>query len=542
MRFSDPKQASGSSIDRQLEYAKRWAAEHDMALDSELSMQDAGLSAYHQRHVTRGALGVFLAAIDEGRIPSGSVLVVEGLDRLSRAEPILAQAQLAQVVNAGITVVTASDGREYNRERLKAQPMDLVYSLLVMIRAHEESDTKSKRVRAAIHRQCQGWVAGTWRGVIRNGKDPHWLRLVGTAFQVVPERAEAVLLAIRMFREGHGSVRIMRTLEECGLQLTDGGNPAQQLYRIIRNRALVGEKVLEVDGQEYRLAGYYPAIMEQQAFDDLQHHVGQRRRRKGAGEIVGIITGQRLTYCGYCGASLSAQNLMGRGKRDDGRPQDGHRRLICVGNSHGSGCSVAGSCSVVPIEHAIMSYCSDQMNLSRLLEGGDQSQALAGQLSAARARAADTAIKVERITDALLAEDGAEAPAAFRRRARELEQQLAAQQAEVEAIERQLAATASAPTPAVAQAWAELVAGVQTLDYDARMKARQLIGDTFDRIVVYHRGVAPSGPHSKKGTIDLLLVAKRGATRLLHIDRQSGEWRAGEDLDAADLPLPPLLA
>lgn len=94
-------------------------------------------------------------------MPAGSVLIVEGLDRLSRAEPRQAQAQLAQIVNAGITVVTASDGREYNRERLKAQPMDLVYSLLVMIRAHEESDTKSKRVKAAIRRQCQGWIAGS---------------------------------------------------------------------------------------------------------------------------------------------------------------------------------------------------------------------------------------------------------------------------------------------------------------------------------------------------------------------------------------------
>lgn len=512
-----------------------------MALDAELSMQDAGLSAYHQRHVTKGALGVFLAAIDEGRIPSGSVLVVEGLDRLSRAEPILAQAQLAQVVNAGITVVTASDGREYNRERLKAQPMDLVYSLLVMIRAHEESDTKSKRVRAAIHRQCRGWESGTWRGVIRNGKDPQWVRLEGTSFAVVPKRAEAVLLAIRMFREGHGSVRIIRTLAERGLQLTDGGNPAQQLYRIIRNRALVGDKVLEVDGHEYRLAGYYPPIMEQHAFDDLQHHVNQRRRRKGAGEIVGIITGQRLTYCGYCGASLSAQNLMARRRKDDGTPQDGHRRLICASYSAGAGCSVVGSCSVVPVEHAIMSYCSDQMNLSRLLEGGDQTQALAGQLSAARARAADVAAKVERITDAILAEDGAEAPAAFRRRARELEEQLASHQAEVVALERQLAAAGSAPTPAAAQAWGELVSGVRSLDYDARMKARQLIADTFDRIVVYHRGMTPSAPHAKKGTIDLLLMAKRGATRLLHIDRQTGEWRSGDDLDSTNLPLPPLL-
>lgn len=56
------------------------------------------------------------------------MLVVEGLDRLSRAEPIQAQAQAKrlQIVNAGITVVTASDGKTYSREHLKANPMGLV--------------------------------------------------------------------------------------------------------------------------------------------------------------------------------------------------------------------------------------------------------------------------------------------------------------------------------------------------------------------------------------------------------------------------------
>jgi DNA invertase Pin-like site-specific DNA recombinase len=148
-----------------------------MELDAVLSLRDEGLSAYHERHVKQGALGVFLRAVEDGQVPRGSVLVVEGLDRLSRAEPIQAQAQLAQIVNAGITVVTASDGREYNRESLKAQPMDLVYSLLVMIRAHEESDTKSKRVKAALRRQCQGWIAGTSRLPVRVGRDPQWVRI-----------------------------------------------------------------------------------------------------------------------------------------------------------------------------------------------------------------------------------------------------------------------------------------------------------------------------------------------------------------------------
>lgn len=48
-------------------------------------------------------------------MPAGSVLIVQGLDRLSRAEPRQAQAQLAQIVNAG---VTASNGREYNLTRM----------------------------------------------------------------------------------------------------------------------------------------------------------------------------------------------------------------------------------------------------------------------------------------------------------------------------------------------------------------------------------------------------------------------------------------
>ncbi|GAP38325.1 putative phage recombinase [Piscinibacter sakaiensis] len=154
---------------------------------------------------------MFLAAIEAGRIVPGSVLVVEGLDHLSRAEPLQAQAQLAQIVNAGITVVTASDGKAYSREHLKATPMDLVYSLLVMIRAHEESDTKSKRVLASIRRQCQGWLDGTWRGVIRNGKDPARVRRVDGERHLIPERVEAVRTGLELYRRGYGAQRIVQT-------------------------------------------------------------------------------------------------------------------------------------------------------------------------------------------------------------------------------------------------------------------------------------------------------------------------------------------
>ncbi|WP_431206715.1 recombinase family protein [Burkholderia cepacia] len=536
LRFSDPKQAAGGSVDRQLEYAARWAADNEMELDASLSLRDEGLSAYHQRHVRQGALGVFLRAVEDGQVPAGSVLIVEGLDRLSRAEPLQAQAQLAQIVNAGITVVTASDGREYNRERLKAQPMDLVYSLLVMIRAHEESDTKSKRVKAAIRRQCQGWIAGTWRAPIRVGKDPHWVRETESGgFELAGDRAAAVRLVIEMFKQGHGAVRIVRELADRGLKITDSGRSASShIYRLLANRMLLGEKSVEVDGETFRLEGYYPALLTDAEFADLRYLAEQRGRRKGKGEIPGVVTGLGIAYCGYCGAAIVAQNIMGRRRAADGRPYPGHRRLHCVTYSQSAGCKVSGSCSVVPVERALMLYCSDQINLTRLLEGDSGTVSLAAQLASARQRVAELEAQVQRVTDALLFDDG-EAPAAVLRRVRELESQLASERRDVDSFEHQLAASASNVAPAAADAWRELVHGVEHLDYDARMLARQLVADTFSKIVVFQSGFRPD---DDDGTIGLLLIAKRGTIRMLHVDRKTGEWRAAQEHDLAEDTLP----
>lgn len=529
LRFSDPRQSSGDSSARQAEYARRWAAERGLVLDDALSMRDEGLSAYHQRHVSRGALGVFLAAVDDGHIAAGSVLIVEGLDRLSRAEPIQAQAQLAQIINAGITVVTASDGREYNRESLKAQPMDLVYSLLVMIRAHEESDTKSKRVRAAVRRQCEGWIAGTYRGLVRNGRDPQWLRLEGNAWVEIPERVDAVREAVRMFVAGNGGTRVARALIERGMQVGDGEPNGPNLYRTVRLPALIGIKRIDVGGERYRLDGYYPAILDRTTFDGLQMAIGQRERRRGPGEIPGIVTGIGVTVCGYCGAGVVGQNLLGRKRQANGLPQPGHSRLMCCRSSAGGDCPVGGSCQAGPVERALLDYCADQFNLSALLDGGDQGDTLRRTLATTRQAIADTEAQLERITDALLADTDA-APIVFARKARALETRLAEQRDTLERTEHDLARLARADTPALADAWAALRDGALALEESHRLKVRQLVADTFERIVVYHRGFVPAESAGK--TIDLLLIAKGGATRALSVDKRTGEWRAAVDWDA----------
>lgn len=526
LRFSDAKQAAGSSADRQAAYAEKWAVEHGLVLDTALSMRDEGLSAYHQSHVKKGALGTFLRAIESGQIVPGSVLVVEGLDRLSRAEPIEAQAQLTQIITAGITVVTASDGQTYSRESLKANPMGLIYSLLVMIRAHEESETKAVRVKASIRRLCEQWQAGAYRGVIRNGKDPKWVEYRDGAWHLIPARVEAVRFVIDLFLQGHGSLAIVDQLKAAGLSVSDRPTTASHLYKLLRLPALIGVKVLEVDGIEYRLADYYPPVLTQAEYDELQLALKQRRRVKGDSGMVGIITGLGIARCAYCGSSMASQNMVNRKRDERGQVRDSHRRINCAADQANRTCPVSGSTTIGPIERAVMAYCSDQIRLSRLLDNSASDQPIKARIAGDRTRIAELETQTVRLTEALLSGDGT-APGFLLAKARELETALQKARHDLADAETELAAL-SRKTPAAAEAWAALVEGVKAQDPDARMKARQLVADTFQRISIARRG--QEWAQDDGVSLDLVLVPHNGQRRELRINRKTGEFIAGSDI------------
>lgn len=530
-RFSDPRQGAGQSVERQTDLAARWAASRGLVLDASLSMHDQGLSAYHQQHVKAGALGVFLAAVEAGRIAPGSILLVEQFDRLSRRTALEAQTQLAQIINAGITVVTTKDGKEYSRKSLQANPYDLVMSVVLMIRAHEESESKSKRVTASIRSLCERWQAGTYRGLIRNGKDPVWIRREDDQWQLIPERVAAVQAGLNLYRQGYGAMPIVRELERTGLSLTDRGAAALQIYRLVRQHALVGDKELEIDGEKFLLTGYYPALLTRVEWNELQAMVDDRAENRmhssGPGEFVHVLTGLGVLQCGYCGSALVGQNLGHRPRLDDGRIKDYNRRMFCVGNKTAQGCPVAGSRSIAPIERALMSYCSDMMNLQALY-GDDRSSGPRAKIASARAALAEIDAKLERLTDAMLAAGKGQTPATFIKRAKDLEALKAHEQATLAAAERALASTARKSLASLDEKWRELATGVERHDGNARRKARQLVADTFERITVYHSGVIPK--ETPKGMMDVALLAKGGVERLLRIDAK-GAMMERDDTD-----------
>lgn len=306
--------------------------------------------------------------------------------------------------------------------------------------------------------------------------------------------------------------------------LSDWGIAGQQIYRLVKLPALRGAKRISVDGEDYMLEGYYPPVLSDAEYEALQAATETRHGRRGAAEIVGLVTGLGITYCGYCGTAVVAQNLLSRA-REDGTVADGHRRLHCTSYSKSTGCKAA-SCSVVPVEKALLSYCSDQINLARLLEPVDDGQQLRQRLQACRRKQAEVERQLQRVTDAMLADDSGAAPLAFVRKARELEAELQQLQAEAEQLEREQAAQGVVQTPAGAELWRKLAIEAQDVLSPAREQLRQLVLDTFSRITVYMRGVVPD-PKSK--VIHLVLVSRAGQRVTLDVDRRSGAWKAGRD-------------
>lgn len=501
-----------------MSYAAQWAESHGLVLDTTLTLHDAGLSAFHQRHVASGALGTFLRAIDEGMISPGSVLVVEGLDRLSRAEPLQAQAQLTQIINAGITVVTASDGREYNREAMRAQPMELVYSLLVMIRAHEESATKSTRVKAQLHSACKRWIAGDKRVKIHSGHDPFWIHTVDGEHQLLEPQATMMRELVTLYLKGVGFQNAIKTvtakLEYAGTKMP----AASSLYKVVESDLVSGTKTLEVDGETYQLKEYYPALLDELTAAKLKAQKGSRTKRVGKTKIPGIITGIGITTCGYCGSAATMLNIERTAKKSG--ITSTIRRLVCSTYNSGRNCPHQTSRDLSIIERAILEFTMDSAVLTDFLEG-DATKPLRKKLQAAQESLSDKQTRLNRLT-LTLEQDSEDAPLSILRRVRSLEQEVMDLEERCSQMSAELAVASRTSVDDAGTKLATLYkSAMDDLDYNARIEARNIIKQTFSRIQVFMRSMQPE---SDSTDIDMALHSITGVSRLLRVSK-AGEWQ-----------------
>jgi Resolvase, N terminal domain/Recombinase/Recombinase zinc beta ribbon domain len=324
VRFSTPDQAKGVSYERQIEMARAYARERGLEL-AETTYKDLGVSAYRHKNAETGALRAFLNAVDHGGVSPGSYLLVGSLDRLTRNSILEAQSLFGLIINSGITLVTLSDRREYSRESINANPTELIVSIAIMMRGHEESATKSRRVSDAYDRKRKAAAQRTENGKPFTRMLPAWLTYDPETRSIVAilDRAEAIQAIFRMADEGLGQHAIAQRLNADGVP-TFGGRGNQRkanawhrsyVKKLLTNSAVVGtftphQRRTDIQGNRKRVPldpveNYFPAIMER----DLFERVASRARaiaprgRNAAVEPKSIFAG--LLRCARCGGTVT---------------------------------------------------------------------------------------------------------------------------------------------------------------------------------------------------------------------------------------------
>lgn len=316
LRFSTPEQAKGDSFRRQTDAARHYADEHALELDTELTFQDLGVSAFRGANSDEGRLGDFRRAIEAGLVPKGSRLLVEALDRISRQTARRALRVLEDIIDRGVVVVTLADGRQYDARTMDDDPMALMWALMVFMRGHEESAMKSSRLRAVYEaKRKAARDPNSARPFTR--RTPAWIKWddATSKFQLIPERAEIIREIFKSADAGRGKQAIASALNTKGVKPFGIGEFWHKSYieKILSNPACIGTFIPTRKEEKDRTSikvpqepihGYFPSVVPQDLYERVVTRGGSaapRGRHSGKG-VNSIVAG--IAKCGRCGASF----------------------------------------------------------------------------------------------------------------------------------------------------------------------------------------------------------------------------------------------
>lgn len=349
IRFSSETQLKGDSLRRQVEASKKYADEHGLEVDERYALKDLGKSAFHAEHKRCGALGVFLKLVEEGQIPKGSVLLLESFDRLSREKISVAVDTFRDITKRGIKIVTLLDGREYTED---ADYTDWIILITMLSRAHEESETKSKRLKSAWEQKRKNI-----RTKPLTAKAPAWLSLDKKTgrFKKLPKRCQLVERAFTLYLEGYGADRIARIFNTEGIPAFQGKNGFHKSYiqKILNNYAVIGTFQPYIrDGRKRVPIGepipdYYPRIVSDGVFHETQERLRSNARGGGrTGKVNNLFA--HIAKCGICHAPMQ---FIDKGKGDQ-------QYLICDNARRARGCHET-SFRYPEFEEAFLRSCSE---------------------------------------------------------------------------------------------------------------------------------------------------------------------------------------
>jgi len=304
---------SSAKIKDQIREAKEFADKHGWKLSNE-TFEDLGVSAFKELNLeSDAALQRFRAGVEEKKIKRGSILIVEQLDRLSRAELLTAMGIFIGLLNSKITIATLIDGQIFDpSEDQDALFSQLMLSLGIFKGANMESVKTSIRVKKSWRRKLEAQKFLTSRcpfWLIPNKKtksykiDLSWKKKIKDIFQ--------------MAVSGKGKRVICNELTKQEVPTPKGKSvwPVSTVGKLLHDRSLLGwfqpHEMRRTGRQSKRVAvgepfPLYPPIIDEKLFNEAQVALANRkitgRKTRSSDDCKHLFDG--LLTCGYDGSSV----------------------------------------------------------------------------------------------------------------------------------------------------------------------------------------------------------------------------------------------
>ncbi|MCO4201215.1 recombinase family protein [Aeromonas hydrophila] len=305
-RFSSQQQHGNDSLNRQQKSAESWCSTNGASLQP-TSFRDLGVSGW--KSIKRPMFEQLITAMTEGKIPSGSYVLFESTDRLSRRGWRHTQ-QLIRTITCvhDCKLVILDKGQVYTKENVN----DVVQNILLMVSAdmaEKESQRKSDLVAAAYKSKRQDGDVSRW---------PFWIDKTDDGF-VLNDNAKTIRLIIELRLKGVGALGIAAELNRRGIKSARGGSWGHTSIRVVlSNSALFGTKdfysmktITQFDehGEEIRVADnqlvqsmpdVFTPICDFTTWQQIQIN-GEKPGRKGK-----LSPFHNVLFC-KCGAALGLQ-------------------------------------------------------------------------------------------------------------------------------------------------------------------------------------------------------------------------------------------
>jgi DNA invertase Pin-like site-specific DNA recombinase len=521
IRFSSPEQAKGDSLRRQAEAAADWCRRHKVRLDTSLTLHDLGKSAFlggHRKNPDRHALAAFLKLVEDGRVPRGSYLVIENLDRLTREHIQPALLLALNLLQAGVRIVQLKPAEMVFDDRSDTLPVMMM--MMELARGHGESAIKSERVGAAWQQKKK---RARENGGVMTRNLPAWVEERGGKLHLIPARAAAVKRIFALAAAGYGHALIVRRFTG---EKVPGFGPSGRWIRsyvakILSDRRALGEfqprdNAGRPDGPP--IAGYFPAAVTEGEW--LAGRAGAAERQKKPGR-----TGDHVNV--FANLLRSAR---------DGEPyyvgtvgENGVTRRMLINRAAVEKRATYYTFPFATFEAALLSLLAE-VNPHDILNGGDgpdESLVLAGEL--AQVEASIALIVADMDTHG-------ESPALFRR--------LRAKEEQQRTLVVKLAEARQKAAHPLSEAWGEAQTLLSAVDNapdpsDARLRLRSILRRVIDSVWVL---VVPRGRQRlcavqvwfAKGEKHRDYIILHRTPRGNQHGRAEGGWRAHSLADVAD--------